>query len=283
MISADGLTLYLHRADSGLWRAPIQPVVDFDSDGTVAMGDLLMLIESWGTDDPQCDIGPMPWGDGVVDKVDLEVLMNHWGQDIIDPIEEARKPELKAHWTLDEAEGLIAYDSVGTNDANLIGDPVWRPLGGIVDGAIELDGIGDGLVAGFVLDPKEIPFSVFAWIKGGAPGQIIISQANGTNWLLTDPFEGNLITGLQPPLGGSLNSQRRITDDQWHRVGLIWDFGTRILYVDDIEVARDSRTDLSWAQTGGGLHIGAPNRLNFPGYWSGLIDDVQVYKGVVEP
>ena len=50
-----------------------------------------------------------------------------------------------------------------------------------------------------------------------------------------------------------------------------------------MEVARDARMDLSWAQTGGGLHIGAPNRLHFPGYWAGLIDDVQVYKGVVEP
>jgi hypothetical protein len=50
-----------------------------------------------------------------------------------------------------------------------------------------------------------------------------------------------------------------------------------------VEVASDTGTDLSWLRTDGGLHIGAPNRLHFPGYWSGLIDDVQVYKGVVKP
>ena len=49
-------------------------MVDFDGDGIVAMNDLLMIIESWGTDDPKCDIGPMPWGDGVVDEADLETL-----------------------------------------------------------------------------------------------------------------------------------------------------------------------------------------------------------------
>ncbi|UCE48001.1 MAG: hypothetical protein JSW47_20675 [Phycisphaerales bacterium] len=27
-----------------------------------------------------CDIGPMPWGDGIVDEADLEVLMERWGE-----------------------------------------------------------------------------------------------------------------------------------------------------------------------------------------------------------
>jgi len=291
MISADGRTLYFSSNRCGgsgwgnydLWQARIVPVVDFDEDGEVGMTDLLTMIGAWGTDNPLCDIGPTPWGDGVVDAADLEVLMEHWQQATSDP------PELLAHWTLDEAEGMVAYDSVGTNDANLIGDPVWQPLDGIVDGAIELDGVGDGIETGFVVDAQNSPFSVFAWVKGGASGQIIISQASGANWLLADPFEGNLITDLvgPPGIGGSgLRSATPITDGQWHRVGLTWDgFGGRTLYVDDVEVAHDTMTKacLKWSNTQGGLHIGAPNRLHFPGYWSGLIDDVQIYKGVVKP
>ena len=31
----------------------------------------------WGTDNSLCDIGPMPWGDGVVDVEDLIVLAEH--------------------------------------------------------------------------------------------------------------------------------------------------------------------------------------------------------------
>jgi len=86
--SIDGSTLYFASTRPGgqgasdMWQAPILPIVDFDRDGKVALSDLTLLVESWGTDDPQRDIGPMPWGDGVVDAADLEVLMDHWGQEV---------------------------------------------------------------------------------------------------------------------------------------------------------------------------------------------------------
>ncbi len=60
-----------------LWELDLTPVVDFDDDGAVDIGHLLMLIESWGLDDPLVDIGPMPWGDRVVDARDLLVLSEY--------------------------------------------------------------------------------------------------------------------------------------------------------------------------------------------------------------
>ena len=202
-ISADGTKIYFssNRFSSShyyihydIYEAPILPVADFDGDGVVAINDMLMLIESWGTDDPKCDIGPMPWGDGVVDKADLEVLLDYWGKDF------SASPEPVAHWKLDELEGKIAYDSAGNNDANLVGNPVWQPTGGWLDGALEFDGVNDGAEAGFLFDPRYTAFSAFAWIKGGGLDQVIISQAKGkvygigTNWLMTDTFAGNLMT-----------------------------------------------------------------------------------------
>jgi len=86
--SIDGSTLHFASMRPGgqgsgdMWQAPILPLVDFDRDGKVALGDLTLLVESWGTDDPECDIGAMPWGDGVVDAADLEVLMDQWGQEV---------------------------------------------------------------------------------------------------------------------------------------------------------------------------------------------------------
>ena len=35
------------------------------------------MVDHWGTDNSLCDIGPMPWGDGVVDVQDLIVLAEH--------------------------------------------------------------------------------------------------------------------------------------------------------------------------------------------------------------
>jgi hypothetical protein len=43
----------------------------------VDIDDLLILIESWSLDDPLVDIGPMPWGDGIIDAGDVLVLAEH--------------------------------------------------------------------------------------------------------------------------------------------------------------------------------------------------------------
>ena len=61
-----------------LWETSILPIVDFNADGKIDNVDLLMLVESWGKNDPLYDIGPTPFGDGIVDIEDLEVFMSYW-------------------------------------------------------------------------------------------------------------------------------------------------------------------------------------------------------------
>ena len=39
--------------------------------------DMCIMVDYWGTDEPLCDIGPTPFGDGVVDVQDLIVLAEH--------------------------------------------------------------------------------------------------------------------------------------------------------------------------------------------------------------
>jgi Tol biopolymer transport system component len=282
-ISTDGSTIFFMSDRPGgvgnldLWQAPIIPIVDFNGDEFVDTEDLLIMIDNWGTDEPMCDIGPMPWGDGVVDGADLEVLMSYWGQEIL-PV------ELVAYWKLDEAEGDIAYDIAGNNDATVVG-PVWQPTGGKVNGALESDGIDDYVITPFILNPAEGPFSVFAWVNGSIPGQAVISQADGVDWLSADSSEGKLMTSLSPPAGRfvppPLVSESVITDGQWHRIGFVWDGSNRILYVDDIEVANDTQAHL--AGSTGGLYIGAGKGLEAGSFWTGLIDDVRIYNRVVTP
>jgi len=84
-ICPDGSTLYFDSAvrlnyPELFWQVSVKPIVDFDDNGSVGMDDLLTMIGAWGTYEPLCDIGPMPWGDGVVDEADLEILMEHWGE-----------------------------------------------------------------------------------------------------------------------------------------------------------------------------------------------------------
>jgi len=281
-ISADGSTLYFVSNRPGgignydLWQVSISPVVDFNGDGIVDSADMCIMIDYWQTDESLCDIGPTPLGDGIVDVQDLIVLAEHL-------FEEVNDPTLVAHWALDEAEGDIASDSANDNDGNVYGDPAWQPEGGMVDGALELDGIDDYVNTPFVLNPSDGKFSVFVWIKGGAPGQAVLSQIGGVNWLCADTLEGNLMTELMAAGRGAneLLSQTIITDGNWHRIGLAWDGSHRTLYVDDVAVAEDAQTNLEGSENG--LYIGAGTAMETGSFWSGLIDDVRIYNRAVRP
>ena len=252
---------------------------DFNGDGIVDMKDLLKLIESWDQDDPLMDIAPPPFGDDIVDALDLELLMGYWKQPIDDPT-------LIAHWALDEAEGTFAYDSAGVNDAVVVDGTEWQPSGGQVDGALYFNGVSGCAISGPVLNPADGPFSVFVWVNGDAPGQVILSQLNGANWLGTDPDSGCLMTELMPPAAGRftpqpLKSDSVVTDGQWHRIGFVWNGSKRMLYVDDIMAAEDIQNGLTGSYDN--LYIGCGKGMEADSYFSGLIDDIRIYNRVVSP
>ncbi len=250
--------------------------VDYTGDGIVDSADVSLMVEHWHTDNPLYDIAPAPLGDGFVDVQDLVALSEYLTQDVSDPT-------LVAHWALDEAEGDVAQDSAGDNIGLLVGGPVWQPAGGQVSGALQFDGIDDVVVAGPTLDPASGPFSVLAWIKGGAAGQTVISEPGGVNWLGLDPLNGFLMTELKDTgrSGVPLLSETTITDGQWHRIGFVWDGSNRTLYVDGIVVAQDTQDSLGGSQ--GGLSIGTGNAMAPGTYFSGLIDDVRIYNRAVRP
>jgi hypothetical protein len=152
----------------------------------------------------------------------------------------------------------------------------------MVNGALEFNG-ETFVVADFVLNPSGGPLSVLAWVKDGAPGQAIISQTDGANWLLADPSEGYLMTELRSPGrgGGPLQSQIIITDGNWHRIGFVWDGSNRILYVDGVAVTEDTQDGLGGSDSG--LYIGCGKGMETGTYWSGLIDDVRIYNRAIRP
>ena len=279
-ISPDGTTLYFSSKRPGglggswgdIYQAPIIPLVDFNGDGNIGISDLVIIINNWGQNNPSIDIGPFAWGDGLVDKEDLEVLMKYWGQKFDDPT-------LIANWKLDETEGTAALDSVGGIEAEVYGDPVWCPADGMVDGALMLDGIDDCVGTWEIPSLSEGDFSIFAWIKGGAPGQVVISEFHGVNWLMADAVTGYLGTDLGEQ---SLVSSVNITDDNWHRVGLSWDGTNRVLIVNNVAVALDmQRRNLERTEVE--LNIGCGPNSTSGTFFSGLIDDVRIYNRAITP
>jgi len=192
---------------------------------------------------------------------------------------------LIAHWNLDEVEGNRAADRVGTHEGIVEGGALWQPAGGKKGGALAFDGADDYVSTDLVLNPSAGPFSVYAWVKGGAPGQVIAAQKNDMGldctWLGAAPSEGTLMTTLMSPQP-ALGSNTVITDGQWHRVGLVWDGARRHLYADGAEVARDAST--VWALPSQECPvIGCGSQHTAGTFWLGLIDDVRIYNRVVQP
>jgi len=276
-ISWDSRTLYFMSQRPGglgegdMWQASIEPIVDFNGDDQVDAKDMSILVDHWHTSDPLCDIGPTPFGDGIVDFQDLQVLSEYLepGYGRI------------SHWKLDEAEGDIAYDSVGSDHANVHGEAVWQPDAGVIDGALELDGVDDYVAPMTILNPHPNPFRILAWVKGGAPGQVIASQTPdefnpGSAYLAADPADGTLVTELLLA-NMPLDSGVIITDEEWHEVGLEWDGERRHLLVNGQEAAVDEMPLPALDRTGW-LNIGTGKDTEPGSFWSGLIDDVRVYE-----
>jgi hypothetical protein len=76
-------TLYLRRNDGQPYE---QPLIDFNGDRVVDINDLVILIEYWKMDEPLCDIAPPPFGDSIVDRLDLELFISY--------LEQENKPEI---------------------------------------------------------------------------------------------------------------------------------------------------------------------------------------------
>jgi beta-lactamase regulating signal transducer with metallopeptidase domain len=279
-----GLSLYFHTGrpsgsgDINLWKVDItdasfaQKLPDFNLDRNVDFKDFGYLAYMWSDFLPSMDIAPPPFGDGIIDSKELSVLGEYW---LIDP-------NLVAYWKLDETKGTLAHDYIDNRHiGRLMGDPNWRPAGGMVDGALELDGIDDYVSVPFVLNPGDGAFSAFAWIKGGQPAEVIISQINGTGvgrkWLCADSSEGKLTTTLSA-MPAPLQSEFSITDGGWHHIGFVWDGTRRYLYDGGAEVARDTAPlILGLDPSDGGLYFGASKSLDAASFWTGLIDDVRIY------
>jgi hypothetical protein len=253
-----------------LWESPIIPVVDLNGDGIVDAADMFVMVDHWNTDNHLCDIGPAPWGDGIVDVRDLLVLAGYMS------------PAPIAHWKLDEVEGMFAIDSAGNNDAIVVGSASWQPGRGQLDGALQLNGVDVGAIAGYVLSPSHGPFSIFTWVKVALPGRVIVSQQGVSDWLAVSA-DGKLMTELKDfnGLADPLLSETVITDGKWHRIGLIWDGSHRILCVDGDEVAEDIQPGLEGSQMG--LYIGVDKNYAPGTFFSGLIDDVLIYDVALTP
>jgi hypothetical protein len=153
-----------------------------------------------------------------------------------------------AWWKFDETAGATAANAAGNRlQGQVRGQPHWASSASAPGGALEFDGIANGVEAA---DSTTLVFregiSVSAWCKlrQAAPGQTI--AAKGEAWRLQcQDQKGTLEFALAgPSLGGPsgmnpavLRSKRAINDGQWHHVAVTYDGKRMALCLDGTEEA----------------------------------------------
>lgn len=192
---------------------------------------------------------------------------------------------LLAHWKLDESKGTVATDSSGNgNDGALVGNPIWRPGGGQIGGAIDLDGRGAYIR---VTKPKGLDFapgsfSVSAWVnprevRGRWQAILEYDRAStaGSRFGLWIDTNGrfHFRVGFN-----TARSTRRLNADQWHLLTATYDASTRQmrLYIDGILEGSATRPTGYVAPSQATLTIGVRGDETAE-FFNGYLDDVRIF------
>lgn len=200
-------------------------------------------------------------------------------------------PAMIAHFAFDETSGTVASDASGNGrNGTLVNGPVWTA--GNLNNAVNLDGVDDqvdlpdGLlngVTGCTIAAWVNPDSLSTWARifdfgtGTTSYMFLAPQAGGT---------GNLRFAITTNGNGSeqqINAGAPLATGVWSHVAVTLNGSTGILYVNGVEVGRNSSLTLSPASLGNTTqnYIG---KAQFPDpYFDGRVDDFYVYNFALSP
>ncbi|MBE0536671.1 MAG: hypothetical protein IH624_13475, partial [Phycisphaerae bacterium] len=171
------------------------------------------LMTGWASADGSFLAGDLN-GDKSVDVNDLWILQEAWLAPVV-----CSEEGLVAHWKLDEAAGVTAFDASGYGrNGTVNGSAAWLPNSGKFKGAIKLDGEGDYVE---ITDYKGVlgsgPRTCAAWIKTTGQNVAIAGwgmvDPTGTRWAMVVDAAGRL---RQEFGGGYVLGRKIINDGTWH-------------------------------------------------------------------
>lgn len=192
--------------------------------------------------------------------------------------------QLVAHWKLDDGSGSTAANSISSAyHGRLVGNPTWTQ--GIIDGALQFDGIGDYVE---IVDSNDFAvtnqITVCAWIKTDKllrRYQSIVTkgdrswrlQGQRDNFALAFGCAGLTVSNGNP--WGSVYGKTEVDDGRWHHVAGVYDGEKISLYIDSqLDHSEDASGSIRFddKQVRIGSNSDYPSRT-----WYGLIDDVRIY------
>ncbi len=213
---------------------------------------------------------------------------------------------MTAWWSMDEGQGVTAFDRLGTHHGDL--SPVNTPglsgpqhITGMVDGALHFDGVDDRVTVPDhnALDMGTSSISIDAWIQPNATAAahpIVDKMATDVQtgagahgyqfslWLGTLAFSYSTATNVFNTVTCT-GCAAELTPGDWSLVAVTFDRGANeiVFYVDGQPV--DTVTGVlpgnDWSN-GQPLTLGAGD-MYLPGHFTGALDEVELFDRVLGP
>ncbi|MBN1861616.1 MAG: metallophosphoesterase [Candidatus Thermoplasmatota archaeon] len=205
------------------------------------------------------------------------------------PVQANPAEELVAYWSFDEGSGTIAHDSVGSNDGQIYGNPVW--VGGVSGTAIDFDGSNDYVLVddNDVLDLDYTDFTVSFWCKPKASGYqmdaffkgypgvnhdgswAIRNSESENTWVFQNLDTTNDHPGYNPtpcPL------------NEWTMITMTYDDSTGAFktYIND-ELDFNTIYKMELRDTARDLYLGSVTGTH--AFFKGLLDEMRIYQRVL--
>jgi hypothetical protein len=193
----------------------------------------------------------------------------------------------KFHWKMDENSGNIVSDSRSNKNGMLKNGPAWRPSGGKMNGAVELDGMDDYIDIGTIDIESNEGLTIALWKKPDdfdIPDARLISKANGTTeethfWMLSTINQSALRFRLKAggatttlhSTGGQLNAE------EWNHIAATYNGAFMAAYKNGVEIANAKKTGIiDMAPTVPAAIGNQPNGFGSRPF-DGMIDDVVIF------
>jgi hypothetical protein len=228
------------------------------------------------------------WGDSIINYSCV--------QGYVEPNEPYEPPTqgFISHWTFDEGEGSIAYDSIGDSNGTLINGPQWTT--GQVDGALSFDGVDDYVEVAWDESLANVAdnFTILLWAQPLSTHQIDTESSSGTGGTsgqkyAIGPYQGDNYWGSGHAGAGISIGTNGISVYEhaanYMPAVLVWSGSvsgiTHVAVVYSDNRARlyiNGESKKTGQQSSKTVHIWPQRIGGYPyGYLNGLIDDVRMY------
>ena len=193
--------------------------------------------------------------------------------------------EIISYYKLDETSGSIAYDSLGVNNANIVGG-VTLGGAGIINNSYSFDGVDDGANVGDLDIFIKTSYTINAWVKADGVGSGVIfgegtdvsSPYNRPLYKITQS-DSKIQVYLSELSGDRISTTGTITcfDDTWHMITFIVNDTNYAFYVDnvlDFSGTMTKPTSNAYSTVIGAVTDGSSSLSSF---FDGKIDEVGIW------